>query len=127
MPDFGPLGSPTLSTFDGPDETPLSEGGKWAQTTPERDPMRLFQGDATDSVHGEPNYSHWVADVVQIPLGFRGEVFGCTAGGQLGAALETWRVFLFNQVGVNFYGYLVYVGGGIGKEFRIRRYDNGLI
>jgi hypothetical protein len=43
----------------------------------------------------------------------------------LGAALETWRVALWSQVGSSFSGYLLYYGGGIGKGYGLRRYDNG--
>lgn len=128
MPDAGPLGTPHVTTFDCPAENPLYEGGNWAQTTPDRPPMQKVNlaGNcvATDSIHGDPNYSHWTTPV-RIEPGQRGEVWGCIEGGQLGAALETWRVALWRHVGSHLDGYLVYNGGGIGKDIAIRRYNGG--
>ena len=123
-----------LSTFDPPAENPLYEGGNWAQTfnQPPLQKVLVFGGDAvaTDSAHGAVNYSHWTQDQFRrgdVPI----EAFACTEGGQLGAALETWRVALWNTVTQetpeghvgSVTGYLVYFGGAIGKGFAIRRYD----
>lgn len=122
--------TPLLSLFEPPAEDPLSEEGKWAQTVAERPPMRKVVtfgliGAATDSSHGDPNYSHWTRETFSSESGHV-EAWACTEGGQLGAALETWRVALWTELGANLTGYLVYYGGGIGKGYAIRNYDGGV-
>jgi hypothetical protein len=123
-------GTPELSLFLPPGENPLSEEGNWAQTTPARHPMQKIDtggghGAATDSVHGDPNFSHWARDVFRTEDGIV-EVWGCIAGGQLGAALETWRVALWHVLGDRIRGYLFYIGGALSKDYVIRRYDGGI-
>ena len=121
-----PFGLTTLlSDFPCPPENPIYEGGRWAQTSPERPP--LMKGsppgcDATDSAHGLPNFSHWVADIFDGDIV---EVYGCTFGGQLGASLETWRVGMFTQVGSNLTGYRLYYGGVISKFYNMAKYNGG--
>jgi hypothetical protein len=109
-----------LSLFLGPAENPLSENGRWAQLSPLAPPLKKNVGSADDSVHNGPNYSYWTAP---FPSANIVEVWGCTGGGQLGAALETWRVALWLEA--QFTGYLAYYGGAIGKSFVIRRYTDG--
>ena len=125
MADSFPVVS-VLSYFEGPAENPLSEGGHWQQTTPERAPMKKEVGTVTDSSHGDPNYSHWTPQRFNDQDGIV-DVFACTNGGQLGAAVETWRVALWSEVGVNVSGYLLYYGGGISKGFVLRRYAGGIL
>ncbi len=114
-----------LSDFEDPAENPLSESGAWALLTPDRAPMRKAGGEATDSAHGNPNYSVWVRDVFTSANGV--EVWACLSGGQLGSALETWRVALWRAPYEALEGYLIYYGGGIGKGFTIRRHDGPTI
>jgi len=118
-----------LTLFPPPAENPLYESGRWAQLNLDRPPMQKIAtgpttGAATDSEHGNPNYSYWAQETFSTDSG-PVEVWACTAGGQLGAALETWRVFLAITLGDRWSGYLAYYGGGIGKGFAIRRYDDG--
>lgn len=111
-----------LSDFSGAAENPLSEGGNWIQTSPDRPPLlKDSPNSVTNSVFGDPNYSTWVREV------FYGnaEVWACISGGQLGAALETWRVALFTQIGINVQGYLLYYGGGLSKDLVLRKYTGG--
>lgn len=108
-----------LAEFTGPAENPLSQGGKWAQTRVTRPPLKKEVGSVTDSIHGDPNYSHWTPETFVGDV----EVWGCSVGGQLGAAVETWRVFAFAGLGLAS-GYQVYFGGGIGKGFAIWKYTN---
>lgn len=121
-----------LSEFDcvTSPENPLYEDGAWIRTTGDRPPMQKIgippNCAATDSEHGNPNYSSWgratyLADLDENIV----EVWGCIEGGQLGAALETWRVFAFLE-GVEPTGYLLYEGGGIGKALVLRRYTGGI-
>lgn len=119
-----------LSQFDDPPEDPLREGGNWFPPFLGSIPgsyildMRKEGGDATDQYHprvlsGYIAYSYWT------PMTFSGdhvEVWGIATGGQLGAALETWRLFMWQQLYPPA-GYLVYYGGGIGKGLVIRRYN----
>jgi hypothetical protein len=112
-----------LSDFLDPSENPLYENGNWAQLAPSSPPMAKAGGSAGDSIHNGPNYSYWTRSVYYTPSIV--EVWACTSGGQLGAALETWRVALFTTLGDERNGYLVYFGGAITKAFVIRRYDNG--
>lgn len=116
-----------LSLFDPPAENPLSEAGAWAQTSTDRAPMRKTAiGDATDSSHGDPNYSHWVREKFYAGIdGPPTDAWGCLSGGQLGAALETWRVALWSRIAPSVQGYLVFFGGGLSKDLILRRYDGG--
>lgn len=119
-----------LDEFDCPPENPLSEDGRWQQTTPERPPLKkvtvsLGVCGATDSENNPaPNYSHWAQETFDSEKGVV-EVWGCTTGGQLGVALETWRVALWSSVG-SVTGYLLFYGGAISKGFKIRQYDGNL-
>lgn len=122
---------PAVTTIDGGQwyESPLSEDGDWTASHPDQPPM-LKRGASSDpvgtpgaaSVTGEfvVNYSHWTRNLAFGDA----EVWACTSGGQLGAALETWRVALWTQTGGNLTGYLLYYGGGIGKGFGLRKYGN---
>ncbi len=114
-----------LTYFTGPNENPLSEGGDWTQSFGSRDPLRRLSNNATDSVHGNPNYSHWTHAFTTDsgPL----DVWACSEGGQLGAALESWRVALWSPDFSERNGYEVLMGGAIGKTFGIRTYINNVI
>lgn len=114
-----------LTTFEGPDEGPLSEGGNWQRTIIARPPLRRLSNSATDSSHGDANYSNWVTPYSTDPSGIL-DAFGCTTGGQLGTALETWRVALWSVLGASLTGYLAYFGGGISKGYVLRNYSGGL-
>lgn len=118
--------TPELTEFVGADENPLSDGGNWAGGIDNAAPLKLISNTATDSAHGAPNYSYWTRNAFRTSDRSAVEVWGCTVGGQLGAALETWRVALWLDDPALAIGYLGYMGGGIGKEFAIRRYDGGL-
>lgn len=83
-------------------------------------------GFATDGPHGT-TLSGPIARSYYTRRRFYGdvEVWARCRGGQLGAALETWRLFLWGpNPAVGAQGYLVYVGGGLGKDTVIRRYDS---
>ena len=113
-----------LSDFIGPDENPLSEGGNWAQSFSSRAPLRRFGNKATTSSTSNPNYSHWTTT---FNFDDGGDVFACTQGGQLGAALETWRVTMWQTVGgTNVNGYELYMGGGLSKPFVLSKYVAGV-
>lgn len=113
---------------DYPDEDPLSIGGAFSEYDyGASGPLRLSGGCVTDEAHvtviaGPIYYSflttqQWSDDV---------EVWACTSGGQLGAAVESWRVGLAQGAPVNSgrkVGYLALFGGGIGKAYQLRRYD----
>lgn len=123
----GPLGTQIVTDFDGPDESPLSEDGTWSQLSPTQYPLARKNNVAVISV-SDPivNYSYYNQQLLLITGEGRGEAWGCSEGGQLGAALETWRVFLFLNPGTSFSGYLFYFGGALSKDFVIRRYTNGV-
>jgi hypothetical protein len=76
-------------------------------------------------VHGFPNFSHWTPETFNSGAG-RAEVWACVSGGQLGAAVETWRVALWLTVGVNVTGYSCFYGGGITKFYALRKYTGGI-
>lgn len=118
-----PFPSTSLITeFDGPAENPLSEGGKWIQARSLRPPLKKDVGSVSDSIHGDPNYSVYIAQAFCTNNGAV-EAWACSGGGQLGAALETWRIALWKNL-FSVSGYQVYYGGGIGKGTAIWRYDN---
>lgn len=124
------INTPYLSTFECPEENPLSEDGHWAQLTEGNPPLKK-DGDpfckAYPSVNSDlVSYSYWTQETFDSAKGDV-QAWACIEGGQLGAALETWRVALFQNVGSPQYGsgYLVYIGGAIAKNFSIRRYTSG--
>lgn len=118
-----------LSEFLDPPENPLREGGKWLPVFPNGVPgttvtdMRKEGGQATDLPHGAVLNNHIAYSYYTLQQ-FEGdaEVWGFPVGGQLGAALETWRLFMFETLDPPT-GYLVYIGGGIGKDTTLRIYD----
>lgn len=122
-----------LSTFDDPPEDPLREGTRWLppflgdkNTGAILLDMRKEGGTATDKHHdaqldGFLAYSYWTQQQFE---GDNVEVWGMPVGGQLGAALETWRLFMWQQLDPPV-GYLVYIGGALSKETRIRKYNGG--
>lgn len=123
----GPLGTGIVTEFDGPDESPLSENGTWSQLSPTQYPLARKNNTAVISVSDViVNYSYYNQQVLRIIGESRAEVWGCSQGGQLGAALETWRVFLFQNPGPSFDGYLFYYGGALSKDFVLRRYTGGV-
>lgn len=111
-----------LTDFVGADENPLSDGGNWATTFTTRDPLQRKSNTAQPSTGSNPNYSHWTTpfDASLIdPL----EVFACSEGGQLGAALETWRINLWTTVGgTSVNGYELYFGGGLSKNWVLNKW-----
>jgi len=109
-----------LSEFVGPDENPLYENGAWAQYA-DRFPLQRFNNGAIVTEEFAVNGMYWTRDTY---IGLA-EVWACTSGGGLGAALETWRVALWQDDPDSKIGYLTYYGGGIGEEYVIRRYDGG--
>lgn len=119
MPPLAPT-TPLLSLFAGPPESPLSEGGKWAQGWFSRAPLQKGSNYVTDSLHGDPNYSFWTPQAFPDNV----EVWGCTDGGQLGAAVETWRLNLWQGDPRRGVGYTLMYGGAIAKYFALRRYDS---
>lgn len=111
-----------LTTFVGADENPLSDGGNWAQTFSSRDPLKRLGNQARNSTTTNPNYSYWTspfdADAID-PL----EIFACSGGGQLGAALETWRIDLWQTVGgTSVNGYELFFGGGLSKGWELDKW-----
>lgn len=122
MPEFPQTAE--LSPLDPPAENPLSEGGAWLQLEIQPPLQKLSTGDLTDSIHGDTNYSYWARD--QFDSSGLVEVWACIDGGQLGAAIDSWRVLLAHSVGGDWDGYLVLLGGGILDDIVIRRYDNGV-
>lgn len=138
---FGPPPGPEeglVGTLSG-GENPLSIYGKWHGPIGQGSPTAVkpqeqqglhyhggnpalnssYDGNAHSSVEFAVNYSYWAQEVF---LSDDVEVWACTDGGQLGAALETWRVFAFNDL-YFMKGYLVYFGGGIDKNLTLRWYD----
>lgn len=118
MPDFPTTG--LLSSFLLPAENPLSESGRWAQATLQRPPLKKNASQNATNSQSTICYSYWT------PETFGGdviEVWGCSGGGQLGADLETWRVFAVVDT-QSFTGYRLYYGGGIGKSFNLSRVTN---
>jgi hypothetical protein len=124
MPSYG---EGVLDEFTRANENPLGiSDGNWTATDPNnRPPLQLASNSATQTVAGDPNYSHWTRQTFDSSTG-EAQIWACTDGGQLGAALETWRVALWLVVGGSVSGYLAYYGGGIGKGFALRRYDGGI-
>ena len=122
MPDFGT--TPVLSDFTlGPfPENPLSEDGRWEAPWPDQSPplQKIANGIVSDSLHGPVSYSYWAQQAFHGDV----EVYACMSGGQLGAAVETWRVFMWHDDPFVGNGYQVYIGGGIGNEINLRRYDD---
>lgn len=124
-----------LSLFEDPPENPLREGGNWYPpflgdhnfgSNVNYLDMRKEGGDATDQPHGTQlngiiAYSYWTREQF---AGDQVEVWGLPSGGQLGAALESWRLFMWSGLN-NPTGYLVYIGGGLSKDTVIRKYGGG--
>jgi hypothetical protein len=121
MPPFP--STPELSTFDPPAENPLYEDGAWLQFNNQPPLKKTALGTVTDSIHGETNYSYYTRQMFSSNSVV--EVWMCTDGGQLGAAVESWRIGLALNTGDGWNGYLVLFGGGIGSDYFIRRYDGG--
>jgi len=112
-----------LSEFDPPAENPLSEGGVWIPLVPDREPLQKnASNQARNTTFGNPDYSAWVREVYPGDA----EVWACLAGGQLGIALETWRIGLFTSIGDTLEGYLLLSGGSISKDLALRRYDGNI-
>lgn len=112
-----------LSPLDPPAESPVSEGGRWGPLTPERDQLsKNAFNQLTNTTFGLPDYSVWLHQALTGDA----EVWGCLGGGGLGAALETWRIGLFQDIGFNFVGYQLYYGGALSKDLVLRRYDGGI-
>lgn len=112
-----------LTEFDPPAENPLSEGGTWQQLTPERSPLRKTGANTvTNTTFGFPDYSVYVKEA------FFGnaEVWACPIDGQLGAALETWRISIWTEIGVDVKGYQLYHGGALSKDLVLRKYTGGI-
>ena len=109
--------------FTGPAENPLSEAGSWATygAPPERYPLRKSTTSALPTFEFNVNGMYWTRAVFQSPC----EVWGCISGGGLGAALEGWRLAFWHNSPYSAAGYLAGFGGGIGKDFFLRRYDGG--
>jgi len=103
-----------LTDFVGANEDPLSDGGNWGQASTARPPLKRQSNSATDSDHGEPNYSYYTTP---LPDGKPQGIYACSTGGQLGVAVETWRIALYNSVGASISGYHFMYGGGIGKGY----------
>jgi hypothetical protein len=124
MPPFPQTGF--LTPLDPPAENPLSEDGAWLQFNTQPPLQKLVTGGngyLTDSEHGETNYSYWTRR--QFSSSGLLELWACITGGQLGAAVESWRVVLATSVGDSWNGYLVLFGGGIFSGYTIRRYSGG--
>lgn len=110
-------------------EDPLDEGGHWLRAGTDiweldmRKTVNTLAGDQSHptSLSGHIAGSYWTAGRFYDDC----EVWGIPVGGQLGAALETWRLFIFETPWTAPSGYLVYVGGGLSKDTVIRRYDAG--
>ena len=89
-----PVGFPAtaeITTFDNPlNENPLSQGGTFSALGNGAPPLKYQGGSAVHSVENPVNYSYYTAAAFRTPAIV--EVWACTEGGQLGAALETWRV-----------------------------------
>lgn len=117
MPDVFPT-TPEYTNFDGPNENPLSDGGRWIQGFFGY-PLHREGNIAKVTTEGVLNGMVWVANIFPSPC----EVWACTNGGQLGAALETWRVGMFLSTPYDQIGYQSYYGGALNKAFVIRRYD----
>lgn len=124
-----PRTTPYLSLFPvPPTEDPLSEDGQWLKVAYTELALRkVIDGHATDQAHGTSLSGHIAASFFTRRRFFGDcEVWGRPYGGQLGAALETWRLFFFTDVLTDSpSGWLVYIGGGIGKNTVLRRYDAG--
>jgi hypothetical protein len=112
-----------ITTFPGPSENPLSMGGTWTQLTGARPPLQKVGASVTNS-QAALCYSVYTQDVFYATGDNIIEVWGCSSGGQLGAALETWRVALWQAPYYLSRGYRCYYGGGIGKGFSIARIDD---
>jgi len=109
-----------LTTFDPPAEDPLYEDGAWGPLNAGF--AQLYKTGSNTATGDGQRWSIWVKEA------FFGnaEVWACAGGGQLGAALEDWRVGLFTEIGTNEYdGYEVIVGGSLSKDLIVRRYTNG--
>jgi hypothetical protein len=113
-----------ISTFDGPDENPLSENGAWRGLDAHAPMQKLGPHNITNTT-ATINYSTYVAQAFYASGTNIIEIWACTVGGQLGAALETWRVYLFQNIQGAYYGYMFRYGGAIGKSFELRVYTGG--
>lgn len=109
-----------LTSFDGPAENPLFDSGRWAEYG--RDPLRRNgTGTVLPTVEFPPNGMYWTVNAFQGDC----EIWGCSTGGGLGAALEGWRIAFWLGSPTSFTGYLSGYGGGIGKNFFLRNYSGG--
>lgn len=102
-------------------ENPLSDGGRWSNDG-DRPPLMVRVGGG--SIHGTVEFA--VNGSLYVEKVFRGdiiEVYACTPGTGLGAALESQRVALWTNPDART-GYSIGWGGGIGEEFFLRRYDS---
>lgn len=112
----------TWSVF--PYENPISHGGAWANVDARWNGLEGGGPTLQDNAVFANNFSwsYWTAG----PFAGDIEVWGCAAGGGLGAAGEGWRLGFWTDVGGNFAadGYaLAWFGNPFGNFF-MRRYDN---
>lgn len=123
MPPFPQVGRLVEAFDDPPNESPLSQGGIWEPygSPPDRFPLRAGGGVAKPTEEFNVNGMYYAPRAFQSPC----EIFGCLSGGGLGAALEGWRVAFWLGSPQSATGYLAGFGGGIGKDFFLRRYDGG--
>lgn len=103
-----------------PDENPLSDGGRWSSfyINP---PLKVL--DTGGAIHGSAEFI--VNRSLYVEKAFKGnliEVYACTPGTGLGAALESQRVGLWVDPD-NAIGYEIIWGGGISETYFFRRYD----
>jgi len=118
-------GTPLLYDFSGPAENPLYMEGAWGATWGGHPPLRKEVGYVSLTTEFTPNKSTLFREAFRADPGEGTvEVWACTDGGQLGAALESWRVTAYPDP-ANLVGYELIFGGGIGKGYFLRRYDGG--
>lgn len=117
--------TPQLTDFVGPDEDPLSMDGRFGPLGFRPLQLQRFNNTATSQPHPTV-IDGYIAASRWTPETFTGnvEVWACTDGGQLGAALESWRIDLWNAP-LNLQGYSFLYGGGISKGYFLRYYSGG--
>lgn len=121
MPEpFPTVGIVTEFIGTGTEEDPLSEDGAWANYG-RADLRKGASGNAMPTEEFIVNGMYWTRNTFISPC----EAFGCISGGGLGAALEGWRIAFWYLSPTSTAGYLAGVGGGIGKDFFLRRYNGG--
>jgi hypothetical protein len=121
--------TPLIAAFNGPVEDPLYQAGAWDMISFYDLPLQLVgpyggvymatSRDHPTALSGYIAYSYYTR--MTLPADGEWEIWACVSGGQLGAALESWRIAVWGGP-YSAAGYTFLFGGGIAKFYDLRAY-----